>query len=185
MDKRFLEFWGNFLIHAARGQEQVETLQRLANEGFRACEFHMNLFREFYGLKKKADPSEINDQIREKATADFLESCREFTGLLGLVPRKTYDALVRENDDLKSRITELEKALKTSGKKTRRQEPESGLVAKGIEGLMKKQADQFQTLMTTYGKLFENIKPLEKPGDIESSEPISPGGAEHEGQKED
>ncbi len=171
MDKNFLEFWGNFLINAAKGQEQIENLQRLANEGFKACEFQMNLFRELYDLKKNTDTPAMNDQIWEKAVLDFMKSYQEFIGLLGLVPRRTYDELARENDDLKKKITDLEKSLRSRRKKTGRQETDPDLVVKGLEGLMKKQADQFQTLMASYGKLYENIKPSGKSGGFSSSEP--------------
>ncbi len=175
MDKKFLEFWGNLLISAAKKQEQIENLQRLATEGFKACEFQMNLFRDFYDLKPMTATPASDDQIWEKAFSDFMKSYQEFIGFLGLVPRKTYDELAQENDHLKKKISDLEKSLRSRRKKTGRQETDPALVVKGLEGLMKKQADQFQTLMTSYGKLYDHIKPSGNSEDVSSEAPVEKG----------
>jgi hypothetical protein len=158
MDKRFLEFWGNLLINAAKGQEQIENLQRLIDEGFKPFETQLNLFRKFYGLENKTGPPAVNDQLWEKATQDFLNSCEEFIGIWGMVPRKTYDALAGENENLKKKIADLEKRLQRRKQKGNRQEMDTGEIARGFEGLIKKQAEQFQTLMAAYGSMCEDLK---------------------------
>ena len=57
MDRKFLEFWGNALLNAAKGQEQVENLNRMARDGFKTFEQQLSLFQKLYGLDKKPDPT--------------------------------------------------------------------------------------------------------------------------------
>jgi len=170
MDRQFLEFWGNVLLNAAKGQEQVESLNRLAREGFKTFEQQMELFEKFCSLNKKPEPTTPHTEIWTKAVSDFIKSYQEFLGLMGMVPREDYEALIREHEALKKTAAELEEALRRQKKRTGGKDMDPAVVVKGFEGLMKKQAEQFQTLMASYGKLYE----AEKPG-MKSSETHSPG----------
>ncbi len=159
MDSRFLEFWGNFLLSAAKGQEQAESLNRLVREGVKAFEQQMSLFEKFYGLDKKPDPSNSYPDMWAKAASDFAKSYQEFMGLMGMVSREDLETLRKENEDLKKKITVLEEALKREKKGAGSRETDPSDVVKGFEGLMKKQAEQFQALMESYGKMYEVKKP--------------------------
>ena len=159
MDRRFLEFWGNALLSAAKGQEQAESLNRLVREGFKTFEQQLSLFEKFYGLDKKPDPSTPYAEMWTKAAADFAKSYQEFIGLMGMVSREDYEALSREHEALKKKAADLEEALRRGKKKTGGKEIDTAEIAKGFEGLMKKQAEQFQTLVASYGKLYEAKKP--------------------------
>jgi hypothetical protein len=63
MDRKFLEFWGNALLNAAKGQEQVENLNRLARDGFKTFEQQLSLFQKLYDLDKKPDPKKPDPAI--------------------------------------------------------------------------------------------------------------------------
>lgn len=165
MDRKFLEFWGNFLLSAAKGQEQVENLNRLASEGVKTFEQQLALFQKFYGLDKKPDPSTPYAEMWTKAAADFMKSYQEFMGLMGTVPREDYEALSRENEALKRKVEDLEEALRRGRKRAGGKDTDPAEVVKGFEGLMKKQAEQFQALMASYGKLYEGEKPGRKPAE--------------------
>jgi len=170
MDRKFLEFWGNFLLSAAKGQEQVENLNRLASEGFKTFEQQLSLFQKFYGLDKKPDPSTPYAEMWSKAAADFTKSYQEFIGLMGMVPREDYEALAREHEALKKKAAELEEALRRGKKKPGGKDVDPAEVVKGFEGLMQKQAEQFQALMASYGKLYEAGKPGRKSSEHHGSE---------------
>lgn len=170
MDRKFLEFWGNFLLSAAKGQEQVETLGRLASEGTRTFERQLALFQKFYGLDKKPDPSSPYAEMWTKAAADFMKSYQEFVGLMGMVPREDFEALSRENEALKKQVGKLEESLRRGRKKPGGTDVDPAEVVKGFEGLMKKQAEQFQALMTSYGKLYDAGKPGRKPAEHQATE---------------
>jgi len=159
MDSKFLEFWGNFLLNAAKGQEQAEGLNRMVREGFKTFEQQLSLFEKFYGLDKKPDPSTPYAEMWAKASSDFAKSYQEFLGFMGTVPREEYEELSRQNEALKKQLTALEETLHRRTKKTGSGEADPTEIVKGFEGLMKKQAEQFQTLMASYGKLYEAQKP--------------------------
>lgn len=170
MDRKFLEFWGHFLLSAAKGQEQVENLGRLASEGFKAFEQQLALFQKFYGLDQKPDPATPYAEMWTKAAADFMHSYQEFIGLMGMVPREDYEALARENESLKKKIEELEESLKKTKRRPGGKESDPSEIVKGFEGLMKKQAEQFQALMASYGKLYEAQKPGRKASEHHAAE---------------
>ena len=50
MDKKFLEFWGTFLLNAAKGQEQLEDMTQWFSEGFKSVEQQMSLSRNTLAL---------------------------------------------------------------------------------------------------------------------------------------
>jgi hypothetical protein len=172
MDRKFLEFWGNFLLNAAKGQEQAESLNRMVREGFKTFEQQLSLFEKFYGLDKKPDPSTPYAEMWAKAASDFAKSYQEFLGLMGTVPREDYEELSRQNEALKKKLAALEEALSRKKKKTGTGETDPTEVVRGFEGLMKKQADQFKALMESYGKLYEEKKPGKK--STESHPPEEP-----------
>ena len=162
MDRKFLEFWGNFLLSAAKGQEQVEFLGRLAGEGAKTFEQQLALFQKFYEFDKKPDPATPYAEMWAKAASDFVKSYREFMGFMGMVPREDYEALARENEALKKKVEDLETSLKRGRKKPGGRDVDPSEVVKGFEGLMRKQAEQFQALMASYGKLYEAGTPGRK-----------------------
>ncbi len=156
MDRKFLEFWGNFLLNAAKGQEQAENFSRLIQDGFKTFEQQLSLFQKLYGLDKKPGPSTPYAEMWAKAASDFTKSYQEFLGLMGVVPRDDYEALSREHEILKKKYAALEDKLRRSRSKAGAGETDPLEVAKGFEGLMKKQAEQFQALMASYGRLYED-----------------------------
>lgn len=170
MDRRFLEFWGNVLLSAAKGQEQVETLSRLAGEGFKTFERQLALFQKFYGLDSKPDPATPYAELWKKAAEDFVQSYQEFIGLMGMVPREDYEALAREHEALKKKVGELEESLRKTKKRPGAGDAVPSEIVKGFEGLMQKQAEQFQALMASYGKLYEARKPGRRPSEHPGAE---------------
>jgi hypothetical protein len=159
MDRKFLEFWGNFLLNAAKGQEQAENINRLVRDGFKTFEQQLSIFQKLYGPDKKPDPSTPYTEYAEmwaKAASDFTKSYQEFLGFMGVVPRDDYEALSREHETLKKKYAALEDKLRRGRAKAGSGEMDSLEVVKGFEGLMNKQAEQFHALMASYGKLYED-----------------------------
>ena len=135
MDRKFLEFWGNVLLSAAKGQEQVETLSRLAGEGFKTFEQQLALFQKFYGLDRKPDPAAPYAEMWKKAAEDFVQSYQEFMGLMGMVPREDYEALAREHEALKKKVEELEESLRKTKKRPGVKDADPSEIVKGFEGI--------------------------------------------------
>lgn len=168
MDRRFLEFWGNALLNAAKGQAQVENLNRLVQDGFKTFEQQLSLFQKLYDLDKKPDPPAPYAEMWAKAASDFTKSYQEFLGFMGVVPREDYEALSKEHEALKNKFAALEDKLRHGRAKSGGKEIDPSEVVKGFEGLMKEQAQQFQDLMASYGKLYEQKKPGKKSNELHS-----------------
>jgi hypothetical protein len=170
MDSKMLEFWGNFLLSAAKGQEQVENMTRLLRDGFKTFEQQLSLFQKFYNLDKETDSTASSADAWTKAAADFMKSYQEFIGFMGMIPRENYEALARENEELKKKVAALEEALNRRNAQTGSQDMGVTQVIDGFEGLMRKQAEQFQALMSSYGEMHEAKKPGRKSSDANPPE---------------
>ncbi len=111
MDKTFLEFWGNLLISVARGQKQVEDMTKWINQGFSGVDEMMESFTRAYGLKDVPQGPGDREEPWNKMFNSFQQSYREYLKLLEVVPRAEYEQLQEENDSLKKRIVDLERAI--------------------------------------------------------------------------
>ena len=159
MDKKFLEFWGNCFLNAAKGQEQIENLTRLMHEGFGAFEQQMELFQRLYNFDEIVDSAPNSSDFISQAAETYRKSYQEFLDLFGLVSKEDYESLAEKCEVLREKLAALEK--KTSDPKRQADWNEIGTseLVQGFESLMKKQTDQFQELMQS----FANIKRTESP----------------------
>lgn len=155
MDKNFIEFWGNFLLNAAKGQKHLEEMTRLVQEGFKGIEQQLSLFRKCYGLDDVSEASPDYMEMWSKAAADLQNSYKEFLGLMGLVPKEEYLALVEKYEALKEKSASQEETIRHLKMKTTVKDVDQGEVVKGFEVLMEKQGEQFQELMKSFGPLYK------------------------------
>lgn len=159
MDKKFLEFWGNCFLNAAKGQEQIESLTRLMHEGFGAFEQQMDLFRRLYNFDEKVDSAPNDSDFISQAAETYRKSYREFLDLFGLVSKEDYESLAEKCEGLREKLAVLEKKTNNPKRPADGNEIETSELVQGFESLMKKQTDQFQELMQS----FANIKRTEAP----------------------
>ncbi len=151
MDKRYLEFWGNFFLQAARSQEQMEELNRLARQGFHMAEAQWSLFRKFYGLEDSVESGAAKGGWWQKSFADFKEHYREFLELLGVVPKEEYDELAAKYEALKKEAADREKIGMKMPEELGYDQEE---LAKGVQDLVSRQSEQFKELMRSFGQLY-------------------------------
>ena len=156
MDKQFLEFWGNFLLNAARTQKQLDDIAEWMRGGFTGFEELTSLFQKIYGLEgvKKESPDYLKTWIG--AQENFKESFKDYLALLGVVPREEYLALVKKYEELKEKVESQDETirhLRTLLSEAKREEYQN--VAGQVEELVKKQGDQFQKLMDSFGQVFK------------------------------
>ena len=153
MDKNFLEFWGTFLLNAAKGQEHLEDMTQWFREGFKGVEQHMSLSRKCYGLDRESESSPNYMEMWSKAASDFQNSYKELLGLMGLVPKEEYLALAEKYEVLKETLASQDETIRHLKMKSATREIDQGEVVKGFESLMKNQAEQFQEVMKSFGQL--------------------------------
>ena len=149
MDRHFLEFWGNFLINAAKGQQQFDELTQWMHQGFKGFEELTALFRKAYGLEKPESTPEYQ-QTWHKATREFRESLNTYLSLLGVIPLsehlalvEKYEALKKENADQLKTIQRLRDLLQQDSGQT--------AVVENFKELVSRQNEQFQKLMDSFG----------------------------------
>ena len=147
MDRQFMEFWGNFLLNAARSQKQLEDMTEWMKGGFTGFEELTSLFQKVYGLEKV-----------EKESPDYMKmwagAQENFTKSFKVVPIDEHLALVRKYEELKEKAASQEETIKhlrmlfTESKKEEFQE-----FSGHFEELAKRQGEQFQKLMESFAQL--------------------------------
>jgi hypothetical protein len=150
MDRHFLEFWGNFLINAAKGQQQLDDLTQWMQQGFKGFEELSTLFRKAYGLQKPPESTPDYQQTWHKATREFKESLNAYFSLMGVIPLsehlallEKYEALKKENADQLKTIQRLRDLLQQDSGQT--------AVVENFKELVSRQNEQFQKLMDSFG----------------------------------
>ena len=113
MDRQFLEFWGNFMLNAAKSQKQLEDLTAWMKGGLKGFEELSSLFQKIYGLGKVEQESPDGLKTWAAAQENFTQSYREYLTLLGVVPREEHLALVRKYEELKEKVASQEETIKT------------------------------------------------------------------------
>lgn len=156
MDTQFLEFWGNFMLNAARGQKQLEDLEKWMRGGFTGYEELTSLFRKIYGLEGVSKESSDYQKIWTGAQETFKESLKDYLALMGVVPREEYLTLVKKYEELKEKVASHEETIKhlrmlLSEAKNKEYQDLAG----HFDELVKKQGDQFQKVMEGLGQVFK------------------------------
>jgi len=157
MDRQFLEFWGNFLIHAAKGQKQLEDMTQWMQQGFKGSDELTAMFKTFYGLDD-ADESISDDMLSwKKASDNFQKSFKDYLRLMGLVSKDEHLALVKKYEVLKEKVAIQEETIKhlrmlLEDKYSKSQED----LAKGFQTLIEKQAQQFRQTIEAFGESFND-----------------------------
>ena len=151
MDRHFLEFWGNFLINAAKGQKQIEDVAKWMTQGLKGFEDLTAMFRKFYGLDRLSEGAPDYVKTWEKAAKDFQKSFRDYLDLFGVVPRQEHLELVKKHETLKNKVADLEETIKHLRMLMGNKGADLGEIVKGYQDLVKKQTDQFQRLMEGLG----------------------------------
>jgi len=151
VDKKFLEFWGNFLVSVAQGQQQLEDLTLFLQGDSAQTEALAHTFCKAYGLEnlKKHDFQEM----WEKSRQEFQSSRRAYLSLLGGVPREDYTELEQRYKELQAQAA----AQKETIMKLRLFMDEKGLdyraVTRSFQELIKKQTQTVQDFFSDLAEL--------------------------------
>ena len=157
MDSKFLEFYGRFLLNAAKSQKQFEKLSDWINKGFKGLEVEgmEELFRSCYGIAgSQKDSSHENERFKE-AMDTFRSSFSSYVQQMGWVPAK-------EHNDLKSEYEKLQKQVE--GQQIIIEQLNNilgitndmghGEFFQQMQRLGKKQSDQLRDLMQAFQQAF-------------------------------
>jgi hypothetical protein len=156
MDRQFLEFWGSIFLNAAKGQKQIEDFAKWLSGDFSGFDDFSDMFSKFYGLDILTKNTPEYFDVWSNATQDFYKSFKEFLSLMDLVSRQDYLDLVKENEDLRKQLEEKEEAIDQlrGVLDTKVGQKDKGLGV--FEDLIKDQSAQFQELMSSFTRLFND-----------------------------
>jgi uncharacterized coiled-coil protein SlyX len=147
MDRQFLEFWGHYLLAAARGQKQLEDLNEWIRQGFSGFEELTAMFKKFYGLEPPLDETLESAKAWETAAAGFRTSFNAYLELMGVVSRDKYQALEQECDGLQKKVADQEETIKVLRSLLAEEGTYQGETVKVLQNLVHKQTNAFETFM--------------------------------------
>jgi hypothetical protein len=147
MDRQFLEFWGNYLLAAAKGQKQLEDLNQWLHQGFSGFEELTAMFKKFYGLEHPPDENSDSAKDWENAAAGFRNSFNAYLDLMGMVPRDKYQALEQKCGVLQEKVADQEETIKVLRSLLTEEGTYQGETVKALQNLVNTQSDAFETLM--------------------------------------
>ena len=147
MDKQFLEFWGNLLLQAAKGQAQVENFSKWLSRSGSSVQTLTDLFKRAYGLDadRAFDPGQNPDL--QKAFDRFKKAHEDYLAMLNVVPLERFRELEAQNEILQQEVTRLKADLKRMrGGSTDADKRQSEEVMTEFQDLLLKQQREFQSL---------------------------------------
>lgn len=151
MDKQFLEFWGNLLLSAAKGQRQLDEFSRWMSKGMSGFRGLNDMFRQFYGLGREGSGHSADWHT---ARDSFDKAYRAYLETLGVVPASEYLALKKQLEALQKKAQDQETALRKLRLELSECKMAQGDVVRGFQELMEVQSKQFQDLTNSFSRFF-------------------------------
>lgn len=173
IDKRFLEFWGNAFLSAARGQAQMEELTNWFNRSFPSAGALPDFFLRAYGLKagETEGASERKAESEKTALEDFQQAYANWLRLMGAVPIADYrrleercEALRKENEEQAAIIRYLRGVV--SG-----ESDVQSAALDALKDLTEKQTEEFSVLVRAFGEYVRDQLPAGPDSDDPDTEP--------------
>ena len=147
MDRQFLEFWGQYLLAAAKGQKQLEDLNQWICQGFSGFEELTAMFKKFYGLEHPPQKNSDSAKAWENAAAGFRNSFNAYLDLMGVVPRDKYQALEQKLTALQKKVADQDETIKILRGLLTEEGSYQGETVKVFQDLVNKQTEAFESLM--------------------------------------
>ena len=147
MDSKFLEFWGNYLLAASKGQQQLEDLNKWIQQGFSGFEALTSMFKNFYGLEQPRRQDADSAIDWQSVTADFSKSYNAYLDLMGMVPQGKYQELEKKYTALQKKVTDREDTIRVLRDLLAEKGTYQGETTKVFQDLVNKQVDAFETFM--------------------------------------
>lgn len=159
MDKQFLEFWGNFLLSAAKGQRQVDEFSRWMSQGMEGFQDLNDMFRKFYRLD---DTEAADPDMWTSAQSTFRDAYKAYLDSMGVVPKSEYTDLKQQFEALKEKVSEQEKTIRNLRLELGESKLSEGDTVRGFQELIQVQSDQFRELSDSFSRFFSSAAEDEK-----------------------
>jgi polyhydroxyalkanoate synthesis regulator protein len=172
VDEKFLEFWGNLLLNAAKSKQQTEALMRWLRMGFpgmtsppsskrSATGFDEMIatFQKLYGLEDTSEKKQDPQKTWSEAMEEFQKSFQDSLAFYGVVPKKEHLTLVEKYEKLKAKCNDQEETIRHLRMLlSDRKEVESDTTTQ-LQDIVRNQGELFQKMMTDFSQCFSSEKP--------------------------
>jgi hypothetical protein len=152
MHSQFMEFFGNYLIQAARWQKLVEQSSPDGKPDFMDMAELGRLFQKACGIDGSADPAFAEySRIWQQAVEAFRSVFCPYARMWGWIPQADYQVLQEKCDSLEKAIQKKDETIS----QLRSLLEEKGLgqseLLQRFQSLIQDQSDEFQTFMKNFG----------------------------------
>jgi len=155
MNKQFYEFWGNYFLQLARGQQQIENLSALMKQGISGMNDLAALFRRSYGLTAPSTAdNESETRPWQNAMADFQRSANQLAALWGWVPQAEHQRVVQDLETLKKKVKEQEAVIGHLRDLLNQEGRGHTMLVDHLKRSLDEQSQQFQSLMESIRKSY-------------------------------
>lgn len=148
VDKNILEFWGQTFLNTARTQQQMEDMNKIIEQYTGVDnQFINSLFNAFSWQNPVQKNTECFLELYEKLSREYNDLIKAYLTMFNVVSEKKHLSVIKENEELKVKISELEKII---DKKINPSDEISYYPKKIVDNLtqaMSDQTHQFQELL--------------------------------------
>jgi len=170
VDKEFMEFWGNFFLAAAKGQQQFEDMVTWLRGNVSGTQEVTDLFTKLYGVDEFLKNTPEYLKFWNASLLDFQKSFREFLSLMDLVTKDDFTKILNEKEELEAQVHSLENTVEELQQLLKEKYSLDESVA-GFQALMSEQTRQFQEMIKGLGEVFVEDQ---SPGEQEKSSSGAP-----------
>lgn len=163
MDKNLLEFLGRALLNAAQSQKQLEDMNKIIGENFAVDNPFLKSFLKSIGWQSKEKmKAEDVVEITEKLSAAYMEFIKNYLMLFDIVPKDKHLSLIKENEELKAKVAQLEKIINSHKNTSDKDTYHPEVIMDNLTQIMSNQTQQFQELMKQLNQSYKRVANTKK-----------------------
>jgi hypothetical protein len=158
MDKNMLEFLGRALLNAAQSQQQLDDMNKIAADN----PFLKSLFKSFVWQNQEKMNAEDIIEFTKKWSAEYKEFIKAYLTMFNVVSQEKYLSLIKENEDLKAKIAELEKIINSHKYLSDKDSYNPEKIVNNLTQIMSNQTQQFKELMKQLNQPYKKATTTKK-----------------------
>jgi hypothetical protein len=143
MDKNMLEFLGRALLNAAQSQQQLEDMNKIAADN----PFLKSFFKSFGWQNQEKMNAEDIIEFTKKWSDEYKEFIKAYLTMFNVVSQEKHLSVVKENEDLKAKIAQLEKIINSHKYLSDKDNYDPEKIVDNMKNIISNQTQQFKELM--------------------------------------
>lgn len=143
MDKNMLEFLGRALLNAAQSQQQLEDMNKIAADN----PFLKSFFKSFGWQNQEKMNAEDFIEFTKKWSDEYKEFIKAYLTMFNVVSQEKHLSVVKENEDLKAKIAQLEKIINSHKYLSDKDNYDPEKIVDNMKNIISNQTQQFKELM--------------------------------------